>query len=163
MSDPTRTGLSFKRWVARLEALGYAVAWRELNAADFGSPTERRRLFLVARCDGEAITWPDPSHGPGRKQPHVGVGTVLNLKQTGKRIDDLTRHRALGTRTLHKTAATLTRHGELAPSGNMVAIMSYQGKDGGRGVSRPLNTLMTKGSEALVQRGPRWRVLPPHA
>jgi DNA (cytosine-5)-methyltransferase 1 len=38
-------------------------------AADYGAPTSRRRLFLVARRDQEAITWPEPSHGPGRALP----------------------------------------------------------------------------------------------
>lgn len=61
--DPDRKGLTFKRWVGRLRNLGYAVEWKNLNAADFGAPTHRRRLFLVARCDGAPIAWPEPTHG----------------------------------------------------------------------------------------------------
>lgn len=68
--DPDRKGLTFKRWVGRLRNLGYEVDWRVLNAADFGSPTNRRRLFLVARCDGQAIEWPEPTHSnPKKKMP----------------------------------------------------------------------------------------------
>jgi len=63
---PRRKGLTFRRWVGTLRNLGYEVEWRELNAADFGAPTLRRRLFLVARCDGQPIRWPAPTHGPGR-------------------------------------------------------------------------------------------------
>src|SRR5690606_22495929 len=36
-----------------------------LDASQFGAPTRRRRLFLVARCDGRPIRWPEPTHGPG--------------------------------------------------------------------------------------------------
>jgi DNA (cytosine-5)-methyltransferase 1 len=63
---PRRKGVTFKRWVGELRRLGYAVEWRNLNAADFGAPTHRRRLFLIARCDGLPIVWPEPTHGPGR-------------------------------------------------------------------------------------------------
>lgn len=67
LPDPTRKGLTFKIWVGRLRGLGYTVAWRVLNAADFGAPTHRRRLFLVARRDGQPIVWPDPTHGDPKK------------------------------------------------------------------------------------------------
>ncbi|KQT10991.1 DNA cytosine methyltransferase [Ramlibacter sp. Leaf400] len=63
---PERRGHSFKRWVAQLRNLGYQVEWRELRGCDYGAPTIRKRLFLVARCDGEPIVWPEPTHGaPG--------------------------------------------------------------------------------------------------
>lgn len=42
--------------------LGYQVEWRELRACDYGAPTIRRRLYLIARCDGVAIAWPSPTH-----------------------------------------------------------------------------------------------------
>jgi len=61
-----RAGEDFDRWVSELRALGYVVEWRELRACDYGAPTTRRRLFLVARCDGAPIAWPSPTHGPGR-------------------------------------------------------------------------------------------------
>jgi DNA (cytosine-5)-methyltransferase 1 len=64
--DPTRKGLTFRRWVGHLRGLGYAVEWRELRACDFGAPTTRKRLFVVARCDGQPIVWPTPTHAqPG--------------------------------------------------------------------------------------------------
>lgn len=61
--DPARKGLTFRRFVGRLQSLGYVVEYRNLNAAEYGAPTNRRRLFLIARCDGEPITWPEPTHG----------------------------------------------------------------------------------------------------
>lgn len=58
-----RKGTSFLRWVARLRNLGYVVEWRELRACDYGAPTIRKRLFLIARRDGMPIVWPAPTHG----------------------------------------------------------------------------------------------------
>lgn len=63
--DLSRKGQTFREWVGRLQALGYVVEWRELKAADFGAPTSRKRLFVVARCDGQPIIWPSPTHGKG--------------------------------------------------------------------------------------------------
>ncbi len=45
--------------------LGYQVEWKILKACDFGTPTIRKRLFLIARNDNEQITWPEPTHGEG--------------------------------------------------------------------------------------------------
>lgn len=59
---PRRKGKTFKSFVKRLMNLGYQVEWRELRACDYGAPTIRKRLFLIARCDGEPIVWPSPSH-----------------------------------------------------------------------------------------------------
>jgi site-specific DNA-cytosine methylase len=59
---PLQKGLTFKRWLSELERLGYVVEWRELRACDYGAPTLRKRLFLIARCDGEPIVWPVPTH-----------------------------------------------------------------------------------------------------
>lgn len=58
-----RKGETFRRWVRELRALGYAVEWRELRACDYGSPTIRKRLYVIARCDGQPIIWPEKSHG----------------------------------------------------------------------------------------------------
>ncbi|MDF7627666.1 DNA cytosine methyltransferase [Erwiniaceae bacterium L1_55_4] len=43
--------------------LGYAVEYRELRACDYGAPTIRKRFFMVMRCDGQPVKWPQPSHG----------------------------------------------------------------------------------------------------
>ena len=61
--DKSRSGETFNRWIAELRGLGYKVEWRVLSACDFGAPTSRKRLFLIARCDGQSIVWPDPTHG----------------------------------------------------------------------------------------------------
>jgi DNA (cytosine-5)-methyltransferase 1 len=60
---PDRKGETFDKWVGELRRLGYKVEWRELRACDYGAPTIRKRLFLIARRDGEPIVWPEPTHG----------------------------------------------------------------------------------------------------
>jgi DNA (cytosine-5)-methyltransferase 1 len=66
MPDPLRAGLSFRRWLAQLRNCGFEVQFRELVACDYGAPTKRKRLFVIARSDGRPIVWPKPTHGPGR-------------------------------------------------------------------------------------------------
>ena len=59
---PMRKGLTFRRFVRQLSRCGYTVDWQELVAADYGTPTTRKRLFLIARSDGQDIVWPEASH-----------------------------------------------------------------------------------------------------
>lgn len=61
--DPSRRGETFKIWKLQLEGLGYVVECKVLDAADYGAPTHRKRLFIVARCDGAEIQWPEKTHG----------------------------------------------------------------------------------------------------
>ncbi len=82
-----KQGVTFRKFVSQLEALGYAVEYRELVAADFGAPTMRKRFFLVARCDGKPIIWPEPTHGPagspevaaGLRKPYIGAYTQIDF------------------------------------------------------------------------------------
>ena len=75
--DPRRKGDTFRQWVRELEGHGYRVEWRELRACDYGAPTIRKRLFVVARCDGEPIVWPERTHGPGtRRRYHTAADCI---------------------------------------------------------------------------------------
>lgn len=60
---PARKGTTFARWKRQLERMGYRVEHRELRACDYGAPTIRKRLYLIARCDGQRIVWPAETHG----------------------------------------------------------------------------------------------------
>lgn len=63
--EPTRNGQFFQAWLRTLGAkdagLGYHVDKRTLTAANFGDPTTRERLFIVAGRD-ETPVWPSPTH-----------------------------------------------------------------------------------------------------
>jgi len=60
--NPKRRGITWRRFVQLLEGMGYQVEWRIIKACDFGAPTSRERLFMIARCDGQPIVWPEPTH-----------------------------------------------------------------------------------------------------
>jgi len=65
---PERRGETFRAFIAALTLAGYKVEWKTLRACDYGVPTTRDRLYLVARCDNEPIVWPEPTHGKNRGQ-----------------------------------------------------------------------------------------------
>ena len=81
-----KAGQTFRRFVSQLEALGYAVEWRELVAADYGAPTTRKRFFLIARCDGRPIAWPEPTHAPA-DSPEVKAGLKKPWRSAAEIID----------------------------------------------------------------------------
>lgn len=84
--NPTRKGETFKRWVAALEKLGYKVEIKVLNAADYGVTTNRKRLFMIARCDGHPIVWPTATHCKPNKHGCVPAG-MLPYRTAAECID----------------------------------------------------------------------------
>lgn len=82
-----KQGKTFEKFVQQLTDLGYEVQFKELVAADYGAPTMRKRFFMIARCDGKPIVWPEPTHAPadseevkkGLLKPYVGAYTQLNF------------------------------------------------------------------------------------
>ncbi|WP_245391694.1 DNA cytosine methyltransferase [Salinicola aestuarinus] len=84
--DPARKGQTFRGFVRALKRHGYAVDWRILRACDYGTPTIRKRLFLIARRDGLPITWPKPTHGDP-KSPAVQRGTLQAYRTAAECID----------------------------------------------------------------------------
>jgi DNA (cytosine-5)-methyltransferase 1 len=52
----------FQFILSTLSSYGYRVEWRILNAADYGVPQTRERVFIVGRLDGNAWHWPTPTH-----------------------------------------------------------------------------------------------------
>jgi len=69
-----------------VDGLGYAVDHRELRACDFGAPTIRKRFFMVMRCDGVPVTWPEPTHGDP-KSPAVQNGKLKAWRTAAECID----------------------------------------------------------------------------
>lgn len=91
-----KQGVTFKKFVSQLQDLGYQVEFRELVAADYGAPTMRKRFFMIARCDGKPIVWPEPTHGPadseevknGLRKPYVGAYTQIDFSRPCPSIFD---------------------------------------------------------------------------
>lgn len=86
MPDPDRKGKTFKSFVRAIERQGYVVDFRELRACDYGAPTTRKRLFMIARCDGKPIIWPEPTHGPADSE-EVKSGKLLPYHSAAECID----------------------------------------------------------------------------
>lgn len=66
--------------------LGYAVEHRELRACDYGAPTIRKRFFMVMRCDGKSVVWPEQTHGDP-KTAAVKSGTLKPWRTAAECID----------------------------------------------------------------------------
>lgn len=62
----SKSGQTFLKFISQLNDLGYKTEYRKLKACDYGAPTIRERFFLVARCDGKPIVFPEPTHGSGK-------------------------------------------------------------------------------------------------
>ena len=115
MPCPINKGATFFKWVGRLKKIGYRVDWRELMACDYGAPTIRKRLFLIARCDGLPIVWPQPTHGDP-KSSAVKKGKLKPWRTAAECIDwtipcpsIFDRKRPLADNTLRRIAKGIRR------------------------------------------------------
>ena len=103
--DPKQRGRTWRRFVALLEAMGYVVECKVIKACDFGAPTSRERLFMIARCDGQPIVWPEPTHA---KNPAKGqkkwktAADCIDFTDLGKSI--FGRKKDLAPATLRRVA-----------------------------------------------------------
>ncbi len=148
--DPKRKGHTFRRFVRKLKNCGYKVEWRNLNASEYGVPTNRRRLFLVARCDGESIVWPEPSHGKGRITP-LSAASCIDWSIPCPSIFD--RPKPLVEKTMHRLAMGIKRFVLENPNPFIVGT-SHTGTTG-RGsynwpIDDPLRTVSRSGEFAVV-------------
>ena len=113
--DKRQKGKTFRRFVRALKRYGYKVEWRELRACDYGAPTIRKRFFLVARCDGAAIVWPEPTHGDpdslmvysGEMKPWRTAAEIIDWGIEAKSIFD--REKPLCENTMRRIARGLKK------------------------------------------------------
>lgn len=152
---PSRRGLTFKRFTGRLRGLGYEVQWRELRACDYGAPTIRKRLFLIARCDGLPIVWPKPTHGRGLPHPWRAASECIDFtiptpsifltpteaKAWGKANGRMAPKRPLAEATLKRIAAGLRRYVLDAPKPFIVQIQNASAGDTAIDLSKPMRTV----------------------
>lgn len=101
-------GELFREWVRRVEGFGYRVEWRILTACDYGAPTSRKRLYLIARRDGLPIVWPEPTHGPGRREPWRTAAECIDWSTPVRSV--LWREKPLADATQRRIAAGLVKY-----------------------------------------------------
>jgi DNA (cytosine-5)-methyltransferase 1 len=161
--DPAQRGVEFQRWRGELVAAGYYVEMRQLRACDYGAPTSRKRLFIIARSDGHPIVWPEPTHGPGRR-PYRTAADCIDWSLPCPSI--FGRDKPLVEATLRRIARGIQRHVVeaecpfIAPTAAGLASptliqVSYGERPGQAprvpGIDRPIGTIVAGGiKHALV-------------
>ena len=176
--DKTNKGRFFESWFMAFQTNGYHAEWRMLNAADYGDATTRTRFFLLARKDGQPITWPEPTHAkqdfplfPGLK-PWRGAKEIINWDNPGRSLFDDPKYqkKPLSEKTRLRIARGLERFGgPLAPlyirllnlpdykpknqSGNRQTpfVVSQQTGATPRSTDNPIPTITTDGAMRLFQ------------
>lgn len=151
-----RKGQEFKRWEGELKRLGYRVEHRELRACDYGAPTIRKRLFLIARRDGERIVWPKPTHGrvddpdvlAGRKLPWRTAADIIDWslpchsiflsREEGRAVGV---NRPLAEATMARIARGVKRYVIDAAKPFVVTCNHAGGEFRGQGLDEPFKTV----------------------
>jgi len=147
---------------ARLvKGLGYTVEYRELRACDYGAPTIRKRFFMVMRCDGKPIVWPEATHGDP-KSPEVQTGKLAPWRTAAECIDwsipcpsIFDRKKPLAENTLKRIARGIQRFVIDSASPFIVKCNHTTTKGGydcfrGQSLLEPLQTITKKHGYALA-------------
>ncbi|MDB5243782.1 MAG: type restriction endonuclease subunit [Spirosoma sp.] len=148
---PKRVGRSFKIWAGRLRGLGYTVEWRELCAADFGAPTIRTRLVVVARLASKRIIWPQPTHSrrPSMfERPWVPAADCIDWSIPCQSIFD--RKKPLADATLRRIAEGVRRYVLTSAAPYIVTIDHRSNANGTAPLAAPLGTITAKARHVLV-------------
>lgn len=136
--DKKRSGQTWARFVAMLRGYGYVVEWKKVIAADHGAGTSRKRLFLVARCDGEPIIWPAPTHGPNRANPYVTAADCIDWTIPGKSI--FGRKKDLADATMRRIARGIKRY-VIDAAEPFIVPATHHGSDRCNASSAPMPTI----------------------
>lgn len=154
---PKNKGRTFNSFVNALRRHGYVVEHKELRACDYGAPTIRKRLFLVARCDGQSVAWPEPTHGDPNSEA-VKSGRLLPWRTAAECIDwsvpcpsIFERNRPLADATLRRIAKGIMRYVVNNPDPFIVPL-THHGKRKNHIITEPFPTVTAahRGELALV-------------
>ena len=153
-----RKGETFDKWCRELRKAGYKIQFRELRACDYGAPTIRKRFFMVARCDGEPIVWPKPTHGApdsddvkaGRLKPWRTAAEIIDWSIPCPSI--FTRKKPLAEKTLRRIAHGIVKFVLNNPSPFIVPLTHHGNPARGTDLRDPLPTVTgaNRGEQALV-------------
>ncbi|NWB64226.1 DNA cytosine methyltransferase, partial [Pseudomonas sp. F1002] len=139
--DPKQRGRTWRRFEALLEGMGYVVEWKVIKACDFGAPTSRERLFMIARCDGQPIVWPEPTHA---KNPTKGqqkwktAADCIDFSDLGKSI--FGRKKELAPATLRRVAKGMKKFVIDSAAPFIVPIANWSG-EAVQSADEPLRTI----------------------
>ena len=148
----TRKGETFRAFLIALESLGYKVDARVLNAANYGDPTTRERLFILARRGRKPIFWPEPTHTPDGRSSLFGktkrwrtAREIIDWSIQGQSIFE--RKKPLAKNTMNRIVAGLRKFcsKDLEP----FLVMLY-GTGEARSIDRPTPTVTTSGNHAAL-------------
>nr|WP_245208447.1 DNA cytosine methyltransferase [Serratia fonticola] len=144
-----------------IAGLGYVVDYRELRACDYGAPTIRKRFFMLMRCDGRPIVWPEPTHGDP-KSLEVQSGKLKPWRTAAECIDwsipcpsIFERKRPLAENTLRRIARGIQRFVIDSPAPFIVKCNHTSTKTNydcfrGQSLAEPLQTITKTHGYALV-------------
>lgn len=148
---PERRGETFARWLEQLKALGYAVEYRIVSAHHYGAITLRRRLVLIARCDGQPIVWPEPTHGPGALPYRTALECIdWSIPAPSIWMEAKAARKAGIIRPLAASTMQRIERGLKAEPSARAFLIKYYGSGGGQSIDEPLHTITTKDRFALV-------------
>lgn len=144
-----KRGLTFRIWLGKLKAAGYDVEMRELRACDFGAPTTRKRLFIIARCDGRPIVWPDATHGPRRPLPYRTAAECIDWSLPCPSI--FGRKKELAEKTLARIARGIMKYVVDSPE-PFVIPLTHAGDLRTHSIREPFRTITAanRGELALI-------------
>lgn len=147
---PARKGRTFKAFVRKLEKLGYVVEWRELKASLYNTPTIRKRLFLIARCDGQPIIWPEEENGPRAGVPERAAAECIDWSLECPSIFDREERgqKPLAPNTMRRIARGIKRFVLDNPTPFIVSNMNNNVP---KGVEEPLATITSGNKNYLAQ------------
>lgn len=146
---PERKGETFDKWCGELRRAGYKLQFRELRACDYGAPTIRKRFFMIARCDGQPIVWPEPTHGkPG--SPEVLCGKRKEWRTAAEIIDwsiecpsIFERKKPLAEKTLRRIAHGIMK---FVVNNQQPFIVPMRFNNRPTGIDEPVQTATTQGN-----------------
>jgi DNA (cytosine-5)-methyltransferase 1 len=158
MPDPDKKGRTFNCFINALKRQGYKVEHRELRACDYGAPTIRKRFFLIARCDGQPIVWPKPTHGDpnsievkkGLLKPWRTAGEIIDWSLECMSIFE--RKKPLAENTMRRIARGIHKFVLNNPQ-PFIARIGQTGFGGDRlqyPIDQPLTTITTKAEHLLI-------------
>lgn len=164
----SKQGKTFEKFVQQLQDLGYEVQFRELVAADYGAPTMRKRFFMIARCDGYPIIWPEPTHAPrdseevkaGLLNPYVGAYTQIDFSRPCPSIFDTSQEikekygiravRPLAPKTMERIARGLKKFVLDNPEPFIIQC-NHGGKRRPNDIREPMPTITGKHGYGVVE------------